>query len=51
VQEANFAQAMEQVQEIHFINPVVDAGAVHPLKPNVCLLTGPHSAILPVLLL
>jgi hypothetical protein len=48
--ESKFAQTMKQLQEIRFINHVVDTRTVHSLKTIVCFLTSPHSAILPVLL-
>jgi hypothetical protein len=48
--EAEFAQAMKQLQQIHFVNFAVDAGTVRSLKTMRCFFASPHSAIPPVLL-
>jgi hypothetical protein len=47
--ETKSAQVMEKLQEIHFVNLMVDSGTVHSFKMIACLLTSPHLVILPVL--
>jgi hypothetical protein len=38
-----FADAIERVREVHFVNQIVDAGTVPRLKSIVCPLTNPHA--------
>jgi hypothetical protein len=48
--DAKYSEAIEKLQEIRFVNLVIDAGTVHTLKTIVCLLTNPYLVTQPVLL-
>jgi hypothetical protein len=48
--DQRFAEAIERLHEVHFVNLIVDPGTVHSLKSIVCLVTNPHAIEPPILL-
>jgi hypothetical protein len=48
--DQRFAQAMEQLGDVHFVNLIVDAGTVDQLKSKPSLLSNPHASEQPVFL-